>query len=181
MRHFPFPIAICAGFAAVAAASVATPTPARAQDVPTASQQVAANHVWTNQDMDRLRAEGLISTFSPASGGAAPQQTQAPEAVPMPQPIREEDPQWYADQAARLQAELAERQANLQRYLQAIQNTKEHEDMMSGISLDAPIVGITPQDGVEILQAGVDEIQADLDNLADLAREHDIPPGALRG
>ena len=34
MRHFPFPIAMCAGFAAVAAASLATPTPARAQDVP---------------------------------------------------------------------------------------------------------------------------------------------------
>jgi len=155
--------------------------PARAQDVPTVSQQVAANHVWTNQDMDRLRAEGLISTFSPTSAVAAPEQAQGPYTVPMPQPIREEDSQWYADQTARLQAELAERQASLQRYLQAIQDTKEHEDMMSGISLDAPIIGITPQDGVEILQASVDEVQADLDDLANLAREHDIPPGALRG
>ena len=85
MRHFPFPIAMCAGFAAVVAASLATPTPARAQDVPTVSQQVAANHVWTNQDMDRLRAEGLISTFSPAIGAPAPERAQAPEAVPMPQ------------------------------------------------------------------------------------------------
>jgi hypothetical protein len=50
-----------------------------------------------------------------------------------------------------------------------------------GINLTQPNVGITPQAGIEILAARVRELQSQLNDLADLARQNDIPPGVLRG
>jgi hypothetical protein len=40
---------------------------------------------------------------------------------------------------------------------------------------------MTPAEGLANLQAQVEEIQNYLDELSDLARQHDIPPGVLRG
>jgi uncharacterized protein YigA (DUF484 family) len=42
-------------------------------------------------------------------------------------------------------------------------------------------VGITPQAGIEILAARVRELQSQRNDLTDLARQNDIPPGVLRG
>jgi len=50
-----------------------------------------------------------------------------------------------------------------------------------GLSLKQDNAGVTPEAGIENLQAQVAETQAMLDELADLARTHNIPPGALRG
>jgi len=41
-------------------------------------------------------------------------------------------------------------------------------------------VGVTPQAGIAILEAQVREVQYQLDELSDLARQNDIPPGDLR-
>ena len=40
---------------------------------------------------------------------------------------------------------------------------------------------MTLAEGLANLQAQVQEVQNQLDELADLARQHDIPPGVLRG
>jgi hypothetical protein len=40
---------------------------------------------------------------------------------------------------------------------------------------------MTPAEGLANLQAQVQEVQNQLDELSDLARQHDIPPGVLRG
>jgi hypothetical protein len=39
---------------------------------------------------------------------------------------------------------------------------------------------VTPDAAVALLQAQVQEVQSQLDELSDLARQHDIPPGVLR-
>ena len=41
--------------------------------------------------------------------------------------------------------------------------------------------GITPEAAIDILQQRVNEAQTELAELEDLARQNDIPPGALRG
>jgi hypothetical protein len=47
--------------------------------------------------------------------------------------------------------------------------------------MDKPSLAVTPAAALPILQAHVQEIESQLDDLADLARQHNIPSGALRG
>jgi hypothetical protein len=95
--------------------------------------------------------------------------------------VRTQDLAWYAEKAAKLQAELESREAKLQRYRQAIEEARNLKAMASGINLDEGDVGITPEAGVEILEQRVEQARAELFALEDLARRHGIPPGTLRG
>jgi hypothetical protein len=65
--------------------------------------------------------------------------------------------------------------------MQILEDARSLTKMTGGINLDEGDVAITPQAGIEILQHRVGEEQARLDALEDMARRHDIPPGALRG
>jgi hypothetical protein len=170
MRIYPFPLA------AVVALAIAFPT--RAAEKPRPAQANQAKKVWTNEDMGQLRSRGLISTFSVAPETAA----QAPAAPSEPATFaaRTEDPTWYAEQAAILQAELDKR-ANALREAQAGIAQAAEGITQPGIAMDKRGAGITPQAGLAILQAGVQEIQSQLDELSDLARQNNIPPGVLRG
>jgi hypothetical protein len=49
-----------------------------------------------------------------------------------------------------------------------------------GIALDKPNAGVTLQAGLAILSAQVQEVQNQMDELGDLARQNNIPPGVLR-
>jgi hypothetical protein len=46
--------------------------------------------------------------------------------------------------------------------------------------MDQPSVGVTPESGLDILTAQVQEVQDQLDGLSDLARQNSIAPGVLR-
>jgi hypothetical protein len=170
MRTYPFALA------AVLALAFAYPT--RAAEKPRPAQGNQAKKVWTNDDTDQLRSRGLISTFSQAPETTA--QAPAAPAAPTTYSTRFEDPGWYALQAADIQAELDKREAALREaqagIAQATAGITQH-----GIDMDAKNVGITPQAGVAILEAQVREVQDQLDELSDLARQYGIPPGALRG
>ncbi|MGH9681662.1 MAG: hypothetical protein ACRD4Y_17080, partial [Candidatus Acidiferrales bacterium] len=67
MRHLIFPLAAIL----LAAATL----PARAAEKPRSEQAIKDNtqKVWTNDDMPRLRAEGLISIVGPEPGEATAQ------------------------------------------------------------------------------------------------------------
>jgi hypothetical protein len=181
MRNYPFPLAAVLVLAAACASQAAEkPRPAQAsQDHP----QNPAKKIWTNDDMDQLRARGLISVVGQAPSQAAPSEQATPPASEASFPVYEsrlDDPEWYAQAAAALQAELDQRQADLQQEQEALVLAKDRITQ-PGLNLDAPSVGVTPAAALEILQARVEEIQSRLDELADLARRHDIPPGDLRG
>jgi prefoldin subunit 5 len=105
-----------------------------------------------------------------AQGDAAPSQY-----------VETQDPEWYAEQASELRSELERRQARLQRYRQAIEDARELKTTTGGINLAQGDIAITPEDGIESLRWRIREIQSDLDDLEDLARHNDIPPGTLRG
>src|SRR5260370_5556066 len=95
--------------------------------------------------------------------------------------VKTQDPERYAEQAARLRDELERRKAQLGGYSQAIEDARSLKTMTGGINLEEGDIGITPESGIEILRQRVNEAQAELDALEDLARRNDIPPATLRG
>jgi hypothetical protein len=177
MRNHPFPLA------AVAVLAMACASHAAEKPRPAAQNQKRPTKVWTNEDMGQLRARGLISIVgqepgaeaAPAQPAAAPSETASFPAYDS----RLDDPAWYAQTAADLQAELDQRAADLQQQQEAMAQAKNRVTQ-PGVALDKPSVGITPAQGLANLEGRVQEIQDQLDELADLARQHDIPPGDLR-
>jgi hypothetical protein len=178
MRIYTFPLA-AALVLLVACSSKAAEKPRPAQ-----GNQNQPKKVWTNEDMDELRARGLISIVgqepaAPAAAGAQAPATQEEAPYPVYE-SRLDDPEWYAEKAAELQAELDQRAADLQQEQEALAQAKNRVTQ-PGVALDKPSIGVTPDAALAIFQAQVNAVQSQLDELADLARQHDIEPGVLRG
>ncbi len=160
---------------AIAAGAISVATPVRAANRPHTGTENQNILVWTNNDLEQLHDRDLISIVGRANEGTS-------ESEPSPQPyMKTEDPDWYAEQARRLRDELQRRKAQLIEYRQAIQDVESLKARKSGINLDESNIGITPGADIEILQHRVNEAQAELETLQDLARRNDIPPGTLRG
>ena len=130
---------------------------------------------WTNDDLEKLHSLGLISVVGRID-------EEKPTPAPAPEPyVRTQDPEWYAVQAPKLRDELERRQTQLREYRQAIDDARSLRKTTGGINLDEGDIAITPDVGIEILERHVDEVQKEINDLEDLARRHDIPPGTLRG
>jgi hypothetical protein len=176
MRNYHFPLA------AVLALLIAGSSQAAEKPRPAQGNQNQPKKVWTNDDLDQLRSRGLISIVGQEPSEPATQTPAAPAEDTFPvYESRLDDPEWYADQAADLQAELDRREAELREQQTAIARAVDQRITDPGVALDKDSPGITPAAGVANLQAQVQEIQSQLDELSDLARQHDIPPGVLRG
>lgn len=173
MRKYPFPLA------AVLALLLAGSSQAAEKPAPAQANQNQPKKVWTNDDTDRLHSQGLISIVGQDVSETAAQ-TPAETTFPVYE-SRLDDPTWYADQAADLQAELDKRQAALREQQAAIAQAVDQRITDTGVALDKGGPGITPAQGLANLEAQVQEIQSQMDELSDLARQHDIPPGLLRG
>jgi hypothetical protein len=179
MRNYTFPLA------AVLALLIACSSQAAEKPRPAQGNQNQPRKVWTNEDMDQLRARGLISIAGQESSEAATQKAAQTPVAPAETtfPVyasRLDDPEWYADKAADLQAELDRREAALREQQTAIAQAVDQRATQPGVALDKPSIGVTPDAAVALLQAQVQEVQSQLDELSDLARQHDIPPGVLR-
>jgi hypothetical protein len=131
--------------------------------------------LWTNDDLARLHSLGLISVV-----GQIDQEKPKPATLPA-EYVKTQDPEWYAEESARLRDELERSRTELDRYSQAIEDATSLETMTGGINLNDGEIGITPEAGIEILQRQVSETQTQLDALEDLARRNDMQPGTLRG
>jgi len=149
--------------------------PLRAANKPRAGTDSQNTMVWTNDDLERLHLPGLICIV-----GRMNEETAKPASLPQPY-VKTQDPEWYAEQAARLRDELERRRAQLDGYRQALEDARSLKTMTSGINLDEGDIATTPEAGIEILQQRVNEGQTELDALEDLARRNDVPPGTLRG
>jgi hypothetical protein len=148
--------------------------PLHAANKPRAGTDSQNPVVWTNDDLARLHSLGLISIVG------IDEEKSKSASLPV-RSVRTQDPEWYAEQAARLRDELERRRTQLSGYRQAIEDARSLKTMTGGINLDGGDIGITPEAGIEILQRRVNEAQAELDALEDLARRNDIPPGTQRG
>jgi hypothetical protein len=174
MRNYSFPLA------AVLALLVACSTQAAEKPRPAQGNSNQTKKVWTDDDMDQLRARGLISIVGQDVTGTA---THAPAEPAEPAaPVyasRLDDPQWYADKAADLQAELDRREAALQQEQEALALAQDGVTQ-PGVAMDKPSVGVTPDGALALFQAQINDVQSQLDELSDLARQHSIEPGVLR-
>ena len=150
--------------------------PLRAAGQPRAEKMEKTNVVWTNEDLKRLTSLGLISIV----GQPAPAEDATATAAPPPY-VKTQDPEWYAERATKLRDHLERRQAELRESRQALDDARSLREMTGGINLDEGNAGITPEAGIELLQRRVQAAQTELDELEDLARRHDIQPGALHG
>ena len=176
MRTYAVPLAVVF-LSAFALTSLAAEKPRPAPD-----NQNQPKKVWTNDDLDQLRSRGLISIAGQEAAQPSTETPAAPAETTYPQyASRLDDPEWYAEKAADLQAELDRRDASLREQQAAIALAVDQRISDPGVNLEKDNVGVTPAAGVAILQAEVQEVQSRLDELSDLARQHDIPPGVLRG
>ncbi len=161
--------------ASVSLALVAVAIPLRAANRLHAGTDSQNTVVWTNDDLEKLHALGLISIV-----GRIDEERPTSASAPGPY-VRTQDLEWYAVQAAKLREELERRQAQLREYRQALDDARSLRKTSGGISLDEGDTGTTPEAGIEILQQQVNEAQTQLDELEDLAHRNGIPPGVLRG
>ena len=174
MRNYPFPLA------AALALLIACSSQAAEKPRPAQSNQNQPKKVWTNDDMDQLRSRGLISIVGQGATEPATQAPTAPAEATFPvYASRLDDPTWYADRAADLQAELDRREAALREQQTAIALAVDRITE-PGLALDKENAGVTPAAGLANLQAQVQETQSQLDELSDVARQHNIAPGVLR-
>jgi hypothetical protein len=167
-RYLTFSLAISVTLSTLA-------IPIRAANKPRAGKMEKTTVVWTNEDLERLRAPGLISIVAQVD-----EATSVSESTPTDYE-KTRDPKWYAERAARLRDELEYRQAQLREYRQALADARSLKESTGGINLVGEDFAITPEGGIEILQQRVNQAQAALDDLEDLARRNDIQPGTLRG
>ena len=168
-RHLTFSLAISMTLSALA-------IPLRAANKPRAGKTEKTTVLWTNEDLEKLRPLAAISIVGQPN--KADDSTTA--AMPLPY-LETQNPEWYAEQAAKLRDELERRQTQLSKYLQALEDARSLKETTGGMNLDEGDVSLTPEAGIEILRERVGETQSELDDLEDLARRNDIEQGALRG
>ena len=168
-RYLTFPLAISVTLSTLS-------TPLRAANKLRGGEMEKTTAIWTNEDLERLRATGQISIV----GQPATVEDASPAATPLPY-VAIHDSEWYAEEAAALRGELQRGQARLDEYRQTIEDARSLETTTGGINLEEGDIGITLEAGVEILQQRIEETQSKLDALEDLARLNDIEPGVLRG
>jgi hypothetical protein len=164
----------CHWYAVLTLGLVSVAIPLRAANGPRAGVDAKTAVVWTNDDLEKLHGLGTISIV-----GRMEQATPTSASASGPY-VKTQDPDWYGVEAAKLRDQLERRLSQLDEYRQALDDTRSLRETSGGINLVAGDVGITPQSGIEILQQRVNETQAKLGALEDLARRNGIAPGALR-
>lgn len=126
----------------------------------------------TASDAGASRPTQAAAAVSAASGtgDGAPSSTQ-------PAPIDpQKDPQWYAIQIASLDEALAAIQSKED---QLKQFRATSTGLPTGLDLNAPCEGITTDNLIAQLQSRREQIEQQLDDLADLARVNGLPPGTV--
>ncbi len=161
-------------------------------DLAGASSANQTGRVWTNKDMDELRAKGLISIIGTEQADAgstlAPAQAPvgaetAPPQIAQPGPAynsKFEDPRWYEEQAAALQEQIDGTQAALDQARANLQDARSLRATTGAIDITQGNIGVTPEEGIARLEEQVRILQEQKDELADTARRNDIAPGVVR-
>src|SRR5260221_531579 len=125
--------------AAMTLGLIAVAIPVRAAHRPHAGTRSRQALVWTTDDLESLHVPGLICIV-----GRTNQETPKSESSPA-QYAQTQDPEWYAEQAAKLRDELERRNAQLAEYRQGIEDATSLKQMTGGINFEDGDIGITPE------------------------------------
>ncbi len=130
--------------------------------------------VWTNEDLEALGPRVKPADEPGPPNAAPPALVVNLESAPVLPPKK--DPRWYAQQLAALDDQLSsvsEQEDQLLHFRQT------RTGLPTGLNVVAPCHGITTDNRIADLEARRLEILQELDNLADIARVNDMPPGVL--
>src|ERR1700693_51871 len=109
---------------------VAAAIPLRAANSPHVRTDSQNGMVWTNDDLERLHSLGLISIV-----GQIDQEESKPVTA-RSEYVKTQDPEWYAEESARLRDELERRLAELDGYRRAIEDARSLKTATSGIEVN---------------------------------------------
>ena len=162
-------------FVAVACLTLACgPSLALAQEKPPAKPPKKEKKVWTNEDLEALRARVPLS--EPGAGAGAPAATAPAEGGPAAAAApagageaysRQNDPAWFRQRAASLRSELDRIDGEIRR----LQNFKSNPSSGGGgLALGRDNLSLTPENQIEQLQLRRRQVQQELDDLEAEAR-----------
>jgi hypothetical protein len=126
--------------------------------------------VWTNEDVEALGPRFEPATTQP-NQPAEVTVNRAPASLPA-----ERDPQWYAQQLATFEEELASVSDEASE-LQHFRSTTT--GLPTGLNITAPCEGLTLDNLIALLGTRRQELLEQIDTLSDLARVNGMPPGIL--
>lgn len=190
MKPSLFGIAVLLSLAGALAAHPANSIAQTTTETPAAGAQTtnpppAQKKVWTNDDIDQLRdseAGGISvvgNTPAPPSDATANQKGAGAPAKPgaaEPKVPKEKDPEWYREQLTPLYAALSKINDQIAAAQSAVDGDTRGD---AGVSMNVRAPAGTPQEQLVALQKEQSAVQGKIDDLLDMARHNDIPPGDL--
>jgi hypothetical protein len=141
-------------------------------------RQDQSKKVYTNDDFGWFHpSTSSAVTSQPSQPGSNTSETSSiSSSAQTGQLDAEQDPQWYAKQVASLDNELATVQSR-EDALKQFRDTST--GLATGLVLNAPTEGITTDNLISQLESRRQQIEQQLDDLADLARVNGLPPGSV--
>jgi hypothetical protein len=147
--------------------------------IPSAPKSPAPEKVWTNPDVEALRATSPISIIGRDVGlEASTDLPSASRSAAAPGPyVMEQDPAWYA-------REIEVRRDEIARVDDQIGDIRKIRQTGEGISGAVPLgetsPGLTPEATIEVLESKKQDLGAEIDILQDQARQNEIDAEAWR-
>jgi hypothetical protein len=146
---------------------------------PSTSNGPAPEKVWTTPDVEALRATSPISIIgrdpgleSPTDRPSASTSAQAPGPYVMTQ-----DPAWYAREIELRRDEIARADDQIE----GVRKIRQTGEGISGaVPLEENAPGLTPEATIEVLESEKQELEAEIDELQDQARQNEIDREAWR-
>lgn len=140
------------------------------------------DRAWTNERLQHLHERGLISEFNrlPEARAEATLEIAAEENNPFRVYDRTQDARWYAEQVAALNAKIQALETELVRYQAELRYVRDLRTTEAGLAVYQDTVGITPEAGIEVRKALLENLRGELEDIRDLARRNNIPPGIVR-
>jgi len=162
--------------ASLATFAVPRPAPFAVGPRTAAVRPSAQQRVWLSEEVEALRDRGLISIVGEELV-EEPAVVEEPAPTPAPRLPKELDPEWYLERMAEPRKELAEveeKLASLRRNLTCACTPE------GGINVDRPNPGITPEDGLRLLEERARALRAEINAVEDEALRRGLAPGIFR-
>jgi opacity protein-like surface antigen len=171
--------ALLAALALALSASVAA---AQAPQTPSTQKPPVrkAKRVWTNDDLDELKARSHWASGTDSSSGGSTQAGTPDGGASgdkQPPPPREKDPKTYQKQLAPLRAQLAQIDSQIRSLRNSLNNPISGTN---SVNLGTATVTGRPEHQIEALEKQRQQIQQRIDAIEDEARRNGISPGDVR-